>query len=187
MTYNRHQTSILESKFRETTYVSKKQREELHKYTGLSDRQIKIWFQNRRMKAKKEKDRTHENGEQCVPVPPSGPKLPRDTCITNGSDMNNPLNQQVGSSEYPGRSLKTEDAERGSETACTSSSSISSGPIPQEFNFPWATPMTVAQEGKPDMMNFANHTITSPALQYPYMPVYPTNYSAMYNGYNTTM
>ncbi|CAD5215084.1 unnamed protein product [Bursaphelenchus okinawaensis] len=59
-TYQRYQTTILESKFQQNSYVSKKQREELRNQTGLSDRQIKIWFQNRRMKAKKEKHRVDE-------------------------------------------------------------------------------------------------------------------------------
>lgn len=178
MTYNRHQTAILESKFRETSYVSKKQRESLHAQTGLSDRQIKIWFQNRRMKAKKEKDRTNENGEQCVPVPPTVPKMePRDSCIANSAT-------HAGASEYPsGRS----DAEGGSDTACTSSSSISSGPIAtQEFGFPWP-PLTGGHDAKPpDVMSFTNHTLSAAQslhsyTVYPSMPVYPS-YN-MYNGY----
>jgi hypothetical protein len=44
-TYQRYQTSVLESKFQQSSYVSKKQREELRLQTNLTDRQIKIWFQ----------------------------------------------------------------------------------------------------------------------------------------------
>lgn len=53
-TYQRYQTSVLEQKFQQSSYVSKKQREELRLQTNLTDRQIKIWFQNRRMKWKKD-------------------------------------------------------------------------------------------------------------------------------------
>lgn len=42
-TYQRFQTSVLESKFQQSSYVSKKQREELRVQTSLTDRQIKIW------------------------------------------------------------------------------------------------------------------------------------------------
>jgi len=40
----------LEEEFRANKYVSKLQRTQLVEKTGLSDKQIKIWFQNRRMK-----------------------------------------------------------------------------------------------------------------------------------------
>jgi hypothetical protein len=52
-TYHRNQTNFLEQTFRGMKYVTKKQRQELLHATGLNDRQIKIWFQNRRMKEKK--------------------------------------------------------------------------------------------------------------------------------------
>ncbi|CAJ0941365.1 unnamed protein product, partial [Mesorhabditis belari] len=76
-TYQRYQTSVLESKFQQSSYVSKKQREELRLQTNLTDRQIKIWFQNRRMKAKKEKHRLEEGGE-AVPLLPNNPPKPHD-------------------------------------------------------------------------------------------------------------
>lgn len=43
-TYQRYQTSVLEQKFQQSSYVSKKQREELRLQTNLTDRQIKIWL-----------------------------------------------------------------------------------------------------------------------------------------------
>nr|CDP92419.1 BMA-EGL-5, isoform c [Brugia malayi] len=73
-TYQRYQTSVLESKFQQSSYVSKKQREELRLQTNLSDRQIKIWFQNRRMKAKKEKNRCEEQNEHSALLPANPPK-----------------------------------------------------------------------------------------------------------------
>lgn len=73
-TYQRYQTSVLESKFQQSSYVSKKQREELRLQTNLTDRQIKIWFQNRRMKAKKEKNRCDEQTEHQTLIPANPPK-----------------------------------------------------------------------------------------------------------------
>ncbi|PAV62131.1 hypothetical protein WR25_07527 [Diploscapter pachys] len=81
-TYQRYQTSVLEQKFQQSSYVSKKQREELRLQTNLTDRQIKIWFQNRRMKAKKEKQRIDDQGEppHTLPLPASAtgakPQMP---------------------------------------------------------------------------------------------------------------
>ncbi|GMS88618.1 hypothetical protein PENTCL1PPCAC_10793, partial [Pristionchus entomophagus] len=75
-TYQRYQTSVLEQKFLQSSYVSKKQREELRLQTQLTDRQIKIWFQNRRMKAKKEKHRLEEGGEHSTLLPPTKGSLP---------------------------------------------------------------------------------------------------------------
>jgi homeobox protein abdominal-B len=73
-TYQRYQTSVLEGKFQQSSYVSKKQREELRLQTNLTDRQIKIWFQNRRMKAKKEKNRCDDQTEQNTLIPANPPK-----------------------------------------------------------------------------------------------------------------
>uniref|UniRef100_A0A0N5BM47 Homeobox domain-containing protein n=1 Tax=Strongyloides papillosus TaxID=174720 RepID=A0A0N5BM47_STREA len=74
-TYQRYQTSVLESKFQQSSYVSKKQREELRLQTNLTDRQIKIWFQNRRMKAKKEKTRVDDgSGDHGSLLPANPPK-----------------------------------------------------------------------------------------------------------------
>ena len=42
MTYRRDQTHMLESRFSQTAYVTKKQREELMQLTNLTDRQIKV-------------------------------------------------------------------------------------------------------------------------------------------------
>uniref|UniRef100_A0A914ZBC5 Homeobox domain-containing protein n=1 Tax=Panagrolaimus superbus TaxID=310955 RepID=A0A914ZBC5_9BILA len=73
-TYQRYQTSVLEGKFQQSSYVSKKQREELRLQTNLTDRQIKIWFQNRRMKAKKEKNRCDDQSEHQTLIPANPPK-----------------------------------------------------------------------------------------------------------------
>ncbi|KAE9554857.1 hypothetical protein FO519_001972 [Halicephalobus sp. NKZ332] len=88
-TYQRYQTSVLETKFQQSSYVSKKQREELRLQTNLTDRQIKIWFQNRRMKAKKEKNRCDEQTEHQPLIPANPPKN-----MMQGSNGNGHPHQQ---------------------------------------------------------------------------------------------
>lgn len=69
MVYTDHQRVELEKEFYYSRYITIRRKAELAANLGLSERQVKIWFQNRRAKERKQgKKRDEINGKDNVPL-----------------------------------------------------------------------------------------------------------------------
>ena len=58
--YTELQIAALEREYEKKCFIGRFEREDIARDLGLSDRQVKIWFQNRRVKDKKLKQRETE-------------------------------------------------------------------------------------------------------------------------------
>ena len=101
------QIQHLEFRFQKTPYLSLPNRAELASILGLTQTQIKVWFQNRRGKSRRQKqfkggtgDQTPEQGDQSSPgsasVPPQGsPYQPPVTVPVQAAESGHPYQPPV--------------------------------------------------------------------------------------------
>ncbi|XP_037635580.1 homeobox protein CDX-1a [Sebastes umbrosus] len=98
--YTDQQRLELEKEFQFNRYITMRRKSELSLALGLSERQVKIWFQNRRAKERKITRKKLQNSQQASTTTPTPPALggPADTHI-NTSPSSNILSDTI-SEEY---------------------------------------------------------------------------------------
>ncbi|KAK4310891.1 hypothetical protein Pmani_017571 [Petrolisthes manimaculis] len=75
-TFSGDQLSALEREFRRNQYLVGRERSLLAARLGLSETQVKVWYQNRRTKHKRDREREHE-----APTPTAAPLTQRPTLL----------------------------------------------------------------------------------------------------------
>ncbi|XP_035525562.1 homeobox protein CDX-1a [Morone saxatilis] len=88
--YTDQQRLELEKEFQYNRYITMRRKTELSVALGLSERQVKIWFQNRRAKERKITRKKLQHSQQASTTTPTPPVLgvPADTHLTTSPSSN---------------------------------------------------------------------------------------------------
>nr|XP_046261380.1 homeobox protein CDX-1a [Scatophagus argus] len=97
--YTDHQRLELEKEFQQNSYITMRRKTELSLALGLSERQVKIWFQNRRAKERKITRKKLQHSQQASTTTPTPPVLGGTTDTHISPSTSNILSDKI-SEEY---------------------------------------------------------------------------------------
>ncbi|CAH3918237.1 unnamed protein product [Pieris brassicae] len=96
--YTTDQLHVLENAYRRKKYVDAEGRHELAKRLNVSDKCVKVWFQNRRMKEKKESSESSDTSSESSLIEPVTPPSPVSQPLSEKNNVHKSLPEEI---QYP--------------------------------------------------------------------------------------
>ncbi|XP_072573180.1 homeobox protein CDX-1a [Paramormyrops kingsleyae] len=98
--YTDHQRLELEKEFHYSRYITIRRKAELATSLSLSERQVKIWFQNRRAKERKVNKKKMQQSQQASTTTPTPPSIGTPSMVTSSSGLVSPSIPMTIKEEY---------------------------------------------------------------------------------------